>query len=195
METFYLPGEPSIARAAISAAAGVVMAFFGYRLFHGAIKVYGLVGGAMLGVGLCRFFLPQTAPAWIVPAAAVVVALLGLFLIKKLYKLAVFVTAAGLGAAIWSGAAPLLTLPPAANLVAPVVAGIVTGFLGLMLERPLMILGTAAFGSAMLVAGGIEGAALAGHAAFAAAIPAAALLASALAGGFVQLRKTNPKAE
>lgn len=192
MESFYWPGEPSVARAAISALAGAVMAFFGYRLFHGAIKIYGLVGGAMLGVGLCRFFLPETAPAWIVPAAAVALALLGLFLIKKLYKLAVFITAAGLGAAVWSAVAPMLTLPAAALLVAPLVAGVVTGFLGLMLERPLMILGTAAFGAAMLTAGGVEGAALAGHAVPHAVVGVAVL---ALAGGFVQFRKTTPKAE
>lgn len=194
MESFYLPGEPSIARAAISAAVGAVMVLFGYRLFHGAIKLYGLVGGAMLGVGLCRFLLPATAPAWVVPAAAVVLALLGLFLIKRLYKLAVFFTAAGLGTAIGSAVVPMLSLPPWAGLVVPGVAGLVTGLLGLMLERPLMILGTAAFGAAMLVAGGVEGAALGGVAAPAVAIPVA-LAALAIAGGIVQFRRTTPKAE
>ena len=161
MDPFYLPEEASLPRAALLAGVGVVMTFWGYRLFHGALKIYGGVGGALLGTALCKTLLPDSALWWLPAAAALAGALLGYFVVKKLYKLALLLTGAAAGLAIWFNASVLVEAQPQWVMwVAPIGCALVTGLLALVLERPLVILGTAAGGAAVLLSGSMEGAAL-----------------------------------
>lgn len=86
---------------------GLVMCFYGYRLFRIWLAVAGFIGGAYLGEYLGRTY--ATGAAWPV-ALAIMIGLLFALLAYFLYRLGVVLTGAILGAALvnlllftWSG--------------------------------------------------------------------------------------------
>lgn len=127
---------------------GVGVGLFGYRLFHVALGLYGLVLGATLGFALVG---PTFGPILGV-LAAVVTGILGLLVVGAVARAAFFLAGAAVGWVLGLAGAALLGAGVLAPAVALVVA-VVGGFAGLFGERFVIVAGTALVGAWLTIVG------------------------------------------
>ncbi|MBI4559978.1 MAG: DUF4203 domain-containing protein [Candidatus Hydrogenedentes bacterium] len=144
-----LPPSSVQAGVAISIAAGTLYCFFGYRLLKFVIGFTGFLlagaSGAFLGQSLSHGHVVVTLAAAIIGGCA------GAFALLFLYKVGIFfigVFAALLGALVAFGGRTEDWIPWA--IVGTAVVG---GLIALIMERPIIMLATAAIGAWMLVTG------------------------------------------
>lgn len=138
---------------------GALACFAGYRMFTSFLRFWGAVVGAVLGFFIADYLTTGTFDIDLsrIDSTALVIAFLagalaGALLAVTLYRGVVFVTGAGVGGlAGWYGWA-LLTGAP--NPLPAVLLGSLCGLLAVRLERPMIILSTAASGGYALVVAG-----------------------------------------
>lgn len=172
---------------------GLVIAFLGYRILHGTVRVYGTLAGMILAalaappVAL-HFGLPDNL--WLVIPFLLVGGVAGYFLSRPLYFLMVFATGAAIAPTLWAQATLVIPNPPAwAHWAVPILSGLVLGFIAIRFERPLIILGTALTGAFLATAGSLELAGFLGPEDSLQPWHSAVLLALTAFGVFVQFRQ------
>ena len=180
---------------------GLLACFLGHRLFRFVLAGYGLVFGVMVTVD----FIGSVEPWWLLVGAVVVGAVVGGLVFFLAYFVGVTIVGAVLGAVI----AIFVWTQPADDpqVLVVILFAIVGAFVALLLQRYVIIVGTAFFGALTSVIGGL---ALFGDPATAAAVsnlslsnlsywfnyrldhePLLVWLAMGLFGVIVQFRKTG----
>jgi hypothetical protein len=146
--------SPEVARTLIavgSIAVGLVLCFFGQRLFAAVVALSGFLLGALLGGTVAALLELSEA---VVLAVAVVAGILFAALFRGVLLLAVFTTGAlGLGLLCAPLALGLHGIERALLTGAVALAG---GLLALKLRRPVIALSTAVAGAAAVIGGAVE---------------------------------------
>ena len=145
--------SPQVAAAIILLAAGLVACFLGYGLFRWLLVLYGFAGGAWV----TSLFVGTLSP-W--PAAGVVIVggLAGAAVLLVLYLALVAVAGAGVGVLVLNLSWPPVRGEPEAWMV--ILACLVGASLAVVLQRYVIIVGTAFGGAWTALVGGL---ALVGH--------------------------------
>jgi hypothetical protein len=122
---------------------GLVVCFFGYRLFRIVLAIYGLVLGAVLGLLVASLL--GAGDTYVSLIAALVGGLIGAALMATLYKVGVFLVGAVAGAVLAGmiGA----NLSSGWRVVAIVLAALLLGIVAVLFQRIVLILATAFSGS------------------------------------------------
>ncbi len=128
---------------------GLVLAFFGHRLFKAAVALVGLFAGALVAGGLAAAL--SLAPTW-VAVAAVVGAVLGAVLFRGVLKLGLFLLGAACGGLLGGLSASAGFGPLVVGLVAAALA-ILGGLLALKSQRLMVSVSSAALGAAATAVG------------------------------------------
>lgn len=147
----FLP--PPVVAAIILLAAGLAACFLGYRLFRWLLVLYGFAGGAWV----TSLFVGALS-AWAAAAVVLVGGLAGAAVLLVLYLAAVAVAGAGAGVLILNLSRPPAGDEPEAWMV--ILASLVGASIAVMLQRGVIIVGTA-FGGAWTALVGVL--ALVGH--------------------------------
>jgi len=129
--------------ALIAVVLGLVVCFFGYRLFRIVQAIFGFVLGAVLGGLVASQFAPGDTT--VVLVVALVCGLIGAALVVAVYKLGVFLVGAVAGAVLAGmiGA----NLSSDLRLIAMCLAAVLVGIVAVVLQRVVIILATASSGS------------------------------------------------
>lgn len=129
--------------AVIAIALGLVVCFFGYRLFRIVLAIYGFVLGAVLGLLVAGLL--GGSNTYVSLIAALVGGLIGAALMATLYKLGVFLVGAVAGAVLAGmiGA----NLSSDLRVIAIVLAAVLLGIVAVIFQRIVIILATAFSGS------------------------------------------------
>jgi hypothetical protein len=142
-----LPNAYELPAAIVLLVAGAITCFAGYRLFRFVLAIWGFILGAGIGSSMMG---ADSALSMIVAGA--IGGLLGALALVFAYFVGVALVGAGSGALIahiiWSQASP--ADPPAAVIIAASVAGAITA---MVLQRYVIIVGTAFSGAWLMVVG------------------------------------------
>ena len=143
-----LPNAYELPAAIVLLAAGAVSCFAGYRLFRFVLAIWGFI----IGAGLASSMMGGDSSLAMV-VAGLVGGLLGALALVFAYFVGVALVGAGLGALIthvaWSQIAP--ADPPAAAIIIASVAGAIVA---MVLQRYVIVAGTAFAGAWLMVVGG-----------------------------------------
>ncbi|HPQ42150.1 MAG TPA: DUF4203 domain-containing protein [bacterium] len=129
---------------------GLMLTFAGYRLFKTLLFLLGLVVGAGAGQFICEIFLWN---GWIALAITAAAALAGALIARLMYSAGLFLFGAFIGYAVSQPV--IMYFPRAHPLLIIAVLALITGFLMLKLERPVIILFTVLAGAWSTVVAGI----------------------------------------
>lgn len=130
----------------VIAVVGLLMCFYGYRIFRLVLALFGVVMGAV-GAGIVGY---QLAPGNTAVAifCACIGGLLGGVLFVAIYYIGLFFFGAGFGAAI--AAAIMGSHSPNAATFVIIAFAVIGGIIALLLQRIIIIVGTALEGASML---------------------------------------------
>ncbi|GMF27689.1 unnamed protein product [Phytophthora lilii] len=151
-------GGSILAVAAI--AAGAVMVVMGYRLFRATLFAVGFVAGGVIVAMVVEHVFDDKS--WMVTASWIAFVVGGLIcgcIVVSLYSLGIFIAGAAAGVALAMminnsvGYEIYPSHPQVVLIVLCIVLGILGGVLTLKLEKPVLIVATSLFGSAILVWG------------------------------------------
>jgi hypothetical protein len=150
----------------ITLAIGVLMALAGYPIYRISLKMAGAVLGFYLGHIIGRLlgdlFSSRAHAQWISIAMALLLALIGGSILREWIRILLFVAGFALGVmvvAVPSGAIGAEELPSVipvlldslrAGDLLPLAAGLIGGVLGVLLERPIIILLTSLWGAILV---------------------------------------------
>jgi len=136
------------ATAIIYALAGILLLFWGYKLYASTIKLAGFLIGAVLGFVIFTLIGLDTNFALV---GALIFGILGIFFARSV-EIALFLSVGALlGAIVGMGAYPLLTQFPQALVI--FVFAVVGALLSPLVKRPIMIAGTSLTGATLIVLG------------------------------------------
>jgi hypothetical protein len=143
-----LPHAYELPAAIVLVVAGALTCVAGYRLFRFVLAIWGFI----LGAGIGSSMMSGGSAVWMV-GAGLVGGIAGALALVFAYFVGVALVGAGLGAlvthVIWSQSAP--GDPPAALIIGASVAGAIAA---MVLQRYVIVVGTAFAGAWLLVVGG-----------------------------------------
>lgn len=126
---------------------GLVVTFFGYRLFKFTLVVAGFALGVYLGIFLSG---KLNITGWIIPVLTILLGIIGAVLTVLLFKISVFLLGAITGGLLSTIFAP----PQGWNfLLFLLIGGVLGGILALLIQRPFISLLTAFLGAWWVVVG------------------------------------------
>ena len=143
-----LPGSFQLPVAIILLGGGVVACFLGYRLFRFVVAVYGVVAGVVITLQ----FVGSTEP-WVMAAAILAGALAGALAFFAVYFVGVAIVGAGLGALVVNVVWTQRAGDP--HVLVVVLFAIVGAFAALVLQRYVIIIGTAFAGAWTFIVGSL----------------------------------------
>jgi hypothetical protein len=142
-----LPASYELPAAILLITGGALACFAGYRLFRIVLAIYGFILGAMIGSAMMG-----TSSTMAMAGAALAGGVLGALTLVFAYFIGIALVGAGLGALIthiiWAQAAS--TDPPALLIIVVSVAGAIGA---MVLQRYVIIVGTALAGAWTMIAG------------------------------------------
>jgi hypothetical protein len=153
LEGMTLSGRMGLVMAGVAVALGAAFCFFGFRVFRYVLAAAGAFVGASLGAELGAGIFGQV-PWLIITCAAICGIMLG-FLGAAVYFLGVFLVG-GIAGFTVGAALGFLILPifPILSIVFGVAFGAVGGVLAIILQKPIIVIGTALVGASWVTTGG-----------------------------------------
>jgi len=153
-----LPSSYQLPAALLLVVGGVLACFAGYRLFRVVLAIYGFILGAMLASSVMG--ISNTAG---MIAAALVGGIVGALVLTLAYFAGIALVGAGLGALVahlfwtYSSSAATAATPGASDppAIAVIVLSILGAIVAMLLQRYVIILGTAFGGAWTLIVGGL----------------------------------------
>ena len=135
--------------ALVSILVGALVCFAGYRIHKAILGMFGFAVGAMVGYGIAQVSLGlDTLPSMLI---AVVGGVIGGGLFVVLYYVGIF--GLGVAAGYVTGMAWAVAFDTGSGDVAGLVLGLIFGVVALVLHKVVIVLTTAAWGAARIVAG------------------------------------------
>ncbi len=133
---------------------GLVYCFLGYHFLRFLLVVFGCFFGLLLADVIAGLFFPENILAFV--CIGIVAMIIGGFLFKLLYRLAVFLIGFICGAFLAPPVLSLSSIPAtsAAGYMIILLLCLVAGFIALNLQKTLLIFFTSATGAIIIVMGG-----------------------------------------
>jgi hypothetical protein len=189
------PGAQPLIVGGIVAVLGLAVAFWGYRMLHTMVRVFGTLLGMMAAPALgLKLGLSHMDQSWAVGLIALAGGILGFFVARPCYFALQFVSAGLVGFLAGETAAAAVPQAPAwLGWALPLGLGALTGLLALRFERPLNILATSFGGAAAATAGALMMLSTSGDCCGCGWIPTAAAVGLGAIGTFAQFKQKRTK--